>query len=107
MSDQLRVDTDQLALRAAAVQHLGGRVDHALRALDAAMAAAGNCWGNDEIGKAFATNYVPLKDNVVKDFRAAAEGLTTTGEELGRLALRYAQAEEQATAAADRVNRQM
>ncbi|WP_405098356.1 hypothetical protein [Micromonospora sp. NBC_01412] len=83
MSDQLRVDTDQLALRAAGVQDLGSKVDYALRALDAAMAAAGSCWGNDEIGKAFATNYVAPKDDVVKELRAVAKGLTTTGEQVG------------------------
>jgi uncharacterized protein YukE len=44
-------------------------------ALQAALAAQGECWGNDESGKEFAKDYVPGSKNAGEAFGSLADGL--------------------------------
>jgi len=50
-------------------------LDNAAKALQAALAAQGECWGSDESGKEFAKDYVPGAQGAVEGFTNLVQGL--------------------------------
>ncbi|MBE1499703.1 hypothetical protein H4696_006803 [Amycolatopsis lexingtonensis] len=50
-------------------------LDNAVKALQSALAAQGECWGNDDSGKEFAKDYVPGAQGAVEGFTNLVQGL--------------------------------
>ena len=50
-------------------------LENALKALQGALDAQGECWGNDDSGKEFAKDYVPGSQGAVEGFANLAQGL--------------------------------
>lgn len=56
------------------------------KALAAVIAAEGECWGNDEIGAAFAKNYTPGVESGQKAVTGLATTMTQSGENMVTIA---------------------
>lgn len=50
-------------------------LQHAKQALEGALQAAGNCWGNDEAGQQFGQSYLPGAHGVGEAFDSLAAAL--------------------------------
>ncbi|MFD6391576.1 WXG100 family type VII secretion target [Nocardia sp. NPDC060259] len=57
-----------------------------VQALAAVIAAEGECWGNDEIGQAFAKNYTPGVESGQKAVTGLATAMTQTGQNMVTIA---------------------
>jgi uncharacterized protein YukE len=79
MGEVMRVDPAALRDAGAGFGSLAASFDAALSTLLAALDAEAGCWGQDEIGVAFAGSYLPA----VKEIQAAWAGLTRGVAEVG------------------------
>ena len=50
-------------------------LDDAAKALQSALSAQGNCWGDDDSGKEFAKDYVPGSQGAVEGFANLVQAL--------------------------------
>ena len=80
-------------------QHGGEFADHAQRAgevhsqLDTALTEAGECWGDDEAGRAFAAVHAQPAQDTLSTLRALPAGLADVGNRFTSTADRYEQAD--------------
>jgi uncharacterized protein YukE len=76
--------------------------DHAQRLADiyaeltSKLLAEGDCWGNDDAGRAFAGNYVGPAVNALESMRQHSDGLVTIAEGVYAWARNYISADEAA-----------
>ncbi|MFB9909041.1 WXG100 family type VII secretion target [Allokutzneria oryzae] len=93
---RLSVNTDQLHSAADGVRQLADDAQSAVSQLTAALAAKEGCWGNDKLGKAFAQDYVPKKNEMSEYLGKLVTAVRGTGEALGKTAKNFADAERAA-----------
>ncbi|RSN04059.1 hypothetical protein DMC63_39950 [Streptomyces sp. WAC 05977] len=74
MPETFRLDPEGASAAAARLGALGEMLQNSLRVLEGTLDDHHGCWGKDDIGKAFANNYVPPSDEARQGARAAAEG---------------------------------
>jgi WXG100 family type VII secretion target len=80
-------------------QHGGEFAGHAERAgdihrqLDQALTEAGQCWGDDDAGQAFAASYAQPAQDTVNRLGALPAGLADVGDRFTQTADRYEQTE--------------
>ncbi|GEM_PF-4693405 len=63
------VDSGQVRSAGRGFTDLGERLGEILQNLQSALAAEGNCWGNDAYGKAFEKDYLPGRQRPAGLFR--------------------------------------
>lgn len=94
MTDGFRTEHDQLASRAGAFGGLSqraGRIDGDVRG---AVDSFGACWGNDEVGQAFAAGHTGPANATLRDLGQLAGGLTDVGDRLRAAARTYAESDQ-------------
>lgn len=64
--------------------------------LTSKLLAEGDCWGNDDAGRAFAGNYVGPAINALESMRQHSDGLATISEGVYAWARNYISADEAA-----------
>ena len=64
--------------------------------LTSKLLAEGDCWGNDDAGRAFAGNYVGTAVSALESMRQHSEGLVTIAEGVYAWARNYISADEAA-----------
>lgn len=64
--------------------------------LTSKLLAEGDCWGNDDAGRAFAGNYVGPAINALESMRQHSDGLATIAEGVYAWARNYISADEAA-----------
>ncbi|NIH77687.1 hypothetical protein [Amycolatopsis viridis] len=69
------MDPDTVRSGAGKFPHAGDLLKQAGEALEAALAAQGACWGDDESGQAFAKDYEPAAKNCVAAFAGLDQAL--------------------------------
>jgi hypothetical protein len=93
MTDGFRTDNELLARRAAAFDGLASRAGRIADDLRAGVAEYGPCWGDDEVGHAFAQGHARPAQAALAELGALPDGLTELGGRLAATAATYAQAE--------------
>ncbi|PPK69777.1 WXG100 family type VII secretion target [Actinokineospora auranticolor] len=91
--DRFTADTARLAERAGRFDGLAERVGAVHRDLADRLAAAGSCWGGDEIGQAFAATHVRAADATLAEVGALPAKLDDVGTRLRDTARAYADTE--------------
>ncbi|MFJ1456976.1 WXG100 family type VII secretion target [Nocardia sp. N2S4-5] len=82
----LRVDPVALRATQPRFTDLATRVTNALTQLQSSLNTEGQCWGADETGKAFATDYVPATDELVQALAGFSSTLTAIGGQMAQSA---------------------
>ncbi|HEY0641506.1 MAG TPA: hypothetical protein VGD67_28080 [Pseudonocardiaceae bacterium] len=89
-----RSDNEVLAARAEAFAGLSERAGRIAADLTDALAAAGDCWGGDAAGQAFAASHVAPADNALGAVGALPEGLGDVRDRLSATAATYADSDQ-------------
>lgn len=97
MSD--RFDVDPASIRAAApgVASAAGRLGDAVDDLRSRLAGLYGCWGDDEPGRAFGSNYEPQADALLAHLERLADALGNVPAGLREMAANYDDAESDST----------
>ncbi|MEU2103158.1 hypothetical protein [Nocardia sp. NPDC019255] len=75
MADNVEFDEHLFRKAAQKTGHVEDRINGIIDRLSASIAARGNCWGNDTIGRNFANGsggYTTTRDNLIKGARNVA-----------------------------------
>ncbi|MGW5517132.1 hypothetical protein [Nocardia africana] len=86
MSDELRLDPDALRQDGARLAELGDRVGRTYARLQHGLAAADGCWGDDDLGEAFARDFTPHADQLLAGLRAMQESLRGVAQQVANSA---------------------
>ncbi|MFI7499928.1 WXG100 family type VII secretion target [Streptomyces sp. NPDC049687] len=68
--------------------------------LEARLDEFGNCWGDDEMGKAFEEQYLEPRNQMMEGFKGIAEVLDSTADGMETMAKGFQATEDQNTATA-------
>lgn len=101
VGETFSADTDGLRERAPQFDVIGAEVAETVRTLRAALSSAGEPWGKDDAGRAFAETYVPEHKRAMSDLESLVEVLQQAGPDLRNLAESF---DSQDRAVAQRVN---
>ncbi|WP_227983571.1 hypothetical protein [Nocardia spumae] len=102
MSDEIRVDPDTLRQDGARLAELGDRVGHTYAELRRGLTVANGCWGDDDLGEAFAKDFTPHTDELLAGLRAMEESLRAAALQVANAAHEF---ESQDLGGADRIAR--
>ncbi|MEU6191961.1 hypothetical protein [Nocardia sp. NPDC047038] len=102
MNDEFRLDPDTLRRDGARLAELGERVGRTYAELQDCLAATNGCWGDDDLGEAFAKDFTPRADQLLASLRAMEESLRGTSQQVADAALDF---ESVDLGGADRVGR--
>ncbi|WP_433599222.1 hypothetical protein ACQPXH_26685 [Nocardia sp. CA-135953] len=86
MTDQVRLDPDALRQDGARLAELGDQVGHTYAELWDCLATADGCWGDDDLGEAFARDFTPHADQLLAGLRAMEESLRGTAQQVANAA---------------------
>ncbi len=86
MDQSLYVDPDELRNSADELRTLAAETERRVATLKAALADAGECWGDDAPGKAIAASYVPGVRKNMKGFDNLVQNIETIGSNLRTMA---------------------
>src|SRR5215207_340352 len=75
MADTIVISADALMLVSKHLHVPADTVRQAVKAFNEAVAATGEPWGNDDIGKNWSKLYVPGKNDALQAFKEIIEGL--------------------------------
>ncbi|WP_433598152.1 hypothetical protein ACQPXH_20520 [Nocardia sp. CA-135953] len=75
MNREVRVDPDSLRYQSVRLAELGDQVGQTYTGLRDALAYADGCWGDDDMGLAFAKDFKPNTDKLLANLRSMAESL--------------------------------
>lgn len=75
MTAGFRVDPVRLRSASPQFEAVADRLEDAGRALQAALAAEGPCWGHDDAGQAFAQSYLPQAEATTRAVGTVVEAL--------------------------------
>ncbi|WP_280360786.1 hypothetical protein [Nocardia wallacei] len=78
MNDRIRLDPDTLRHDGAQLAELGDRVGRTYARLRHGLAEAEGCWGDDDLGEAFAKDFTPHAEQLLAGLRAMEESLRGT-----------------------------
>ncbi|WP_062993617.1 WXG100 family type VII secretion target [Nocardia anaemiae] len=81
MNDRVQLDPDSLRRDSARLAELGDQVARTYAGLRDSLANANGCWGDDDLGEAFAKNFTPQADELLRDLQAMAESLRGTAQQ--------------------------
>jgi uncharacterized protein YukE len=93
-NDELRVEREALKKNAKGFGDGSESLKRVFEQLKSALSAEGECWGNDDTGKAFASKYTPSRDEAYKSFPALAKNVKDIEGGVQKMAKNYDQAEE-------------
>jgi hypothetical protein len=91
--DELQVERDALKRNATGFGDGAKALEAVFNRLTAALAAEGNCWGNDDTGKAFEKNYTKPKQDALDTFTGLAKSLRGIEKGVRTMATNYDAAE--------------
>jgi uncharacterized protein YukE len=103
MGQYTHVDPEALSANSVRFNEAGADALRLAQDLHSGLASIGNCWGDDEIGKAFIQNYGPQSGSLEEGTRGLYEMMHGIGESLQAMAQAYGDAEAEAQAAANQV----
>ncbi|TVT14927.1 WXG100 family type VII secretion target [Amycolatopsis rhizosphaerae] len=88
-------DPDAVLSSARGLRDAADQLREAGQALGSALAAQGECWGDDESGKEFAKDYVPGAKGATEAFGSLTEALTSLYENIAAAMEQYSGADGQ------------
>jgi uncharacterized protein YukE len=88
------VDPAAVHRHAGDIGEYGDQVHDVVRALSTELAGIGDCWGDDEVGSAFAGQHVEPASDALSALRHAGDQLRDAGERFSATARDYARAEQ-------------
>jgi hypothetical protein len=103
MTDGYAVQPDQLGDTASQYAAVADDLKSIMDSLLARLHDNGNCWGNDESGKAFGDKYVPAAFSAVEAFRGTTQGMRSFYDGIMDWAKGYINVDELAKADASQI----
>jgi hypothetical protein len=94
VADRFELDESDARAAGKRAQNAGERLLAAHRELVAVLDDREGCWGDDEIGKAFANKYVGMADGTRTNTEILGSNLVNTGEGIGVIAAGLADVDE-------------
>lgn len=91
---ELQVERAELRSKATGFGDGAQALGRALLTLSSALTAEGNCWGNDDTGKAFASKYTQPRDDALKAFSSLQKSLDGIEKNVRTMADNYDGAEK-------------
>jgi len=85
MGDLTSVDPDKAEVATKKISETTDNLSTAFNTLDQFLASRFGCWGEDETGKQFGTNYVPGYQDFMKNFRDMRDQLKQTADDLSKI----------------------
>jgi hypothetical protein len=95
VAERFELDEDGARAAGQRAQSASERLLEAHHALVAVLEDREGCWGNDDIGRAFATNYVGLADGTRDNTEVLATNFGAAGEYIVDVAGEFADVDEQ------------
>ncbi len=86
MGDGFRIDPGHVRGLAPRFGQASDDLDQARWELSSALAGLGEAWGGDEVGQAFAAEYLPLADKVLRSLETLSRGMGGIEEALRAVA---------------------
>ncbi|WP_125737316.1 hypothetical protein [Amycolatopsis sp. WAC 04197] len=102
MADRFQLDPEALERVNGDLAAATARFKEALRDLGGKLAEHYGCWGEDEAGKAFAKNYVPMAQETNAGAHSTADGVDSTCGSLRDASNQFVGLDEEAARALDR-----
>ncbi|MER7015662.1 WXG100 family type VII secretion target [Saccharopolyspora sp. NPDC000359] len=75
MSDQMRMQPEEIRTGGKKIGDSGDDLDQVLTTLKSALDAEGECWGGDEAGQNFAKDYTQGRDSVFDSLQKVVKAL--------------------------------
>jgi hypothetical protein len=94
MNPFIRVDTDALSPAEDSYTSAGDEVSRIYGLANAMNEQYTGCWGNDSIGRMFASAYQPAADNVLTGIKSIADSLANTVQGIITMIKGYTDTEE-------------
>ncbi|WP_410650746.1 hypothetical protein [Amycolatopsis sp. cmx-4-54] len=85
MAERFFLDDDDVSAAAKELRALGGRLDDLSKWLVGGLDMTRGCWGDDDIGKSFAANYLQYAGAGEAGSAAAAANADAMGENIRKL----------------------
>ncbi|MGW0520420.1 hypothetical protein [Crossiella sp. NPDC003009] len=98
-------DTDAIARAGASFSQLADAAERMAAVLATQITSVGECWGDDQIGKQFAKDYLPARAQVLEALPGIAKVLRKTGDGVTLMSKGLANGEEQAKLVSDLLSR--
>jgi WXG100 family type VII secretion target len=95
VSDYFAVDPEGLAQNAPNVRAFSDQLRGVVTRLQSGLDSLGECWGDDPMGKAFASQYLDPRDEMFQGLTGAVDVLDSTADGLETMAKGFAQTEDQ------------
>ncbi len=102
MAEQFFLDEDEVSAAAKELRAVGGRLDDLSKWLIGGLDMTRGCWGDDDIGKAFAKNYLKYADVGEMGSAAAAANADAMGENIMKLSEQFVGLDEEAARRMDK-----
>ena len=103
MGDRVAVNPGRVQQASKSFHDLSDLARRTNENLHKALAAAGECWGNDKIGKSFADNYVETSKSVPATLNTFVESMKNKAADVDAMAKGYAKREDDAEVAATKI----
>ncbi|MGW4135120.1 WXG100 family type VII secretion target [Amycolatopsis japonica] len=101
MVEKFRLDPEGVSAATARLGDLGERLRGAVRDLELTLNERHGCWGSDDIGEAFAQNYVGPSEEAREGAHMAAEGTTRLRDNIDKNVALLEQVDEVSAARMD------
>ncbi|MGW4133499.1 WXG100 family type VII secretion target [Amycolatopsis japonica] len=101
MAEKFRLEPEGVSAAAARLGRLGERLQSAVRDLELTLNERHGCWGSDDIGEAFAKNYVESSEEAREGARMAAEGTARLRDDIDKNVELLEQVDEESAARMD------
>lgn len=83
--DRTMLDSDRAAEENRKLRQVGSRFKDAVGKIKADAQRYDGCWGGDELGQAFAKNYVPNATQTLKDVDTVQSNVTTVADNVDQI----------------------
>lgn len=84
MSDETRIDPERARAETERLRRIAERFQDTAAHLKDTAARYDGCWGGDELGEAFAKNYVPNAEKTVGNVGTLGQNVATTADQIDK-----------------------
>ena len=103
MAENFYLDPDGVALAADVLKQISENLDVAYKDFESTLVSFAGCWGDDDFGNSFATNYVPGETKALDNMAMVASSLETSEENIRISAKHFAGVDDETAEKIDEI----